>query len=998
MNDFKNVETMKYWCQKVLPLVYDDSLSYYEVLNKVVNKLNDLISNNDKLPVYIQNLIEQYISSGAIGEVVRDVLTNFMLNVKNPPNDLEPAKGDGSADDTEAIQGCIDYASKNGGMCVYFPSGVYLTHPLTIKENVSLFGFDRYNTRLVLRGGATTSLLTGNVTQFSMSGMTLDGNMDIQVNNVNLIDMNVESAIFSNMLLTDGYKLIRLTVNKILQLNNIIFDYSVIQHIELNGDGSVSASNIYMHNISTLKGVCLLEVNNNNSTFTNMFALGDTPLGYKIGGNDNFISGVIKNATTPYSDTGNNNTIKILGVTETNKMTGDYTINSNNNIENVKGKKTINADEVIIDSIKPLDYKEPSEYDEYFKTIPFKHGSNNYDVLVKGNQSVKGALENLNQAIVDEALTREESDNALETSINEETQERIDADLSLKDKIETETAERQQACSDITNALNDVKEKIFKTNAKFYGAIGDGKSHPLSEKFETITQAREVYPFAFTLEDEIDWCAIQKALTLGIQVYIPEGLYIINRPIHKNRCQTIYGDGGSYPVVNGNTNERKSYGTVIKKITAQGYTGLESYARGGTTPTYLGDINAIIIEATVEWDYENVCGCIRDICLYADENVEKEKRATGLYLFRSVNSNYSNILMYNVYDGVNGHDYFKVTFSNIVVTNGVNIGINLTATSNKLTNCYVTKSRVGYVITGFYHHLDNCACDYVTDISYWVKQAQGVKITGCGQELCLGNKFRIDKSDCVTIDTCFASGDNTLETLILPDYNQSGATLNLPAGEREYTVIVNDRSNVVFINTIIRPDSTKNIESKQIKVSKDSNVEFTNTVIGRKDWTFYEYIPNTYNQGVKNDGLPIITQVENNGITTNIGTTRRWLIGPCIYLLGNIYTDGLPANDDPFVVKFRDEHSNAGTRFLDPVLIEGENWNNPARPSSLYTPISLVSLVTTGVTYQGGIDPVDGKLRFYNSNGDVMSNNDVKTFASSNQNLRFFGIHVIKFN
>lgn len=33
-----------FWCQKVLPLVYDDSLSYYEVLCKVRDKLNEVIN------------------------------------------------------------------------------------------------------------------------------------------------------------------------------------------------------------------------------------------------------------------------------------------------------------------------------------------------------------------------------------------------------------------------------------------------------------------------------------------------------------------------------------------------------------------------------------------------------------------------------------------------------------------------------------------------------------------------------------------------------------------------------------------------------------------------------------------------------------------------------------------------------------------------------------------------------------------------------------------
>lgn len=40
------LETFKFWCFKVLPLVYDDSLSYYEVLCKVVDYINKLIEQD----------------------------------------------------------------------------------------------------------------------------------------------------------------------------------------------------------------------------------------------------------------------------------------------------------------------------------------------------------------------------------------------------------------------------------------------------------------------------------------------------------------------------------------------------------------------------------------------------------------------------------------------------------------------------------------------------------------------------------------------------------------------------------------------------------------------------------------------------------------------------------------------------------------------------------------------------------------------------------------
>ena len=58
-----------FWCQKVLPLVYDDSLSYYEVLCKMRDYINNLIDNDEKLADYTQelqneiNTINQWIAN-----------------------------------------------------------------------------------------------------------------------------------------------------------------------------------------------------------------------------------------------------------------------------------------------------------------------------------------------------------------------------------------------------------------------------------------------------------------------------------------------------------------------------------------------------------------------------------------------------------------------------------------------------------------------------------------------------------------------------------------------------------------------------------------------------------------------------------------------------------------------------------------------------------------------------------------------------------------------
>lgn len=43
------IDKLRYWCHKILPLVYDDSLSYYEVLCKTSAKLNEVIDSTNGL-------------------------------------------------------------------------------------------------------------------------------------------------------------------------------------------------------------------------------------------------------------------------------------------------------------------------------------------------------------------------------------------------------------------------------------------------------------------------------------------------------------------------------------------------------------------------------------------------------------------------------------------------------------------------------------------------------------------------------------------------------------------------------------------------------------------------------------------------------------------------------------------------------------------------------------------------------------------------------------
>lgn len=52
----RDLPYFKFWCQKVIPLVYEDSLSYYEILCKVVDYINDLIKSDNEIVENITQL------------------------------------------------------------------------------------------------------------------------------------------------------------------------------------------------------------------------------------------------------------------------------------------------------------------------------------------------------------------------------------------------------------------------------------------------------------------------------------------------------------------------------------------------------------------------------------------------------------------------------------------------------------------------------------------------------------------------------------------------------------------------------------------------------------------------------------------------------------------------------------------------------------------------------------------------------------------------------
>ena len=92
---YHELRPFRFWCQKVLPLVYDDSLSYYELLCKVVDYLNKTMEDVDNFNTDMDNLYTAYSE-------LQDYVNNYFstLDVQQEINNkLDQMVADGTLAD-----------------------------------------------------------------------------------------------------------------------------------------------------------------------------------------------------------------------------------------------------------------------------------------------------------------------------------------------------------------------------------------------------------------------------------------------------------------------------------------------------------------------------------------------------------------------------------------------------------------------------------------------------------------------------------------------------------------------------------------------------------------------------------------------------------------------------------------------------------------------------------------------------------------------------------
>jgi hypothetical protein len=110
-------------------------------------------------------------------------------------------------------------------------------------------------------------------------------------------------------------------------------------------------------------------------------------------------------------------------------------------------------------------------------------------------------------------------------------------------------------------------------NVQQFGAICDGQSHPLSQKFATLAAAQAVYPFVASLSQQIDYAALKATSNaafgadgsehgsanpqLNVPVYIPHGICNLGSDVWTIRNLSggrIIGDGPLATQIEGSGN------------------------------------------------------------------------------------------------------------------------------------------------------------------------------------------------------------------------------------------------------------------------------------------------------------------------------------------------------------------------------------------------------------------------------------------------------------
>jgi hypothetical protein len=234
------------------------------------------------------------------------------------------AVGDGTTDDTVAIQNAINTCSTNKQTLLFVGGGTYITTQLTMKSNMVIQG-DK-NTTLKLKASSTKGIFYTDVslTNIVIDSMIFDGNIANQtVVSGNAFNLDIVRILYASTATITNFNYTNNVFNNITGVlgdvapiytgnisNNLINDHYT-NCISVNGDNNIISNNIILSNLPNT---------------------GTAAWGILINGNNNIVS--YNNISL---STGSNITIDNLGIAAGNGNNNQYifnTINCNNRAKN----------------------------------------------------------------------------------------------------------------------------------------------------------------------------------------------------------------------------------------------------------------------------------------------------------------------------------------------------------------------------------------------------------------------------------------------------------------------------------------------------------------------------------------------------------------------------------------------------------------------------------------------------------------------------------------
>jgi hypothetical protein len=167
------------------------------------------------------------------------------------------AAGDGTTDDTVAIQGAIDAAETAGGGTVYFPAGIYkLTNTVNLKANVRLQGAGRRVTYLKQFTNSKKCLAQSNTSYYNdMSDISFTVNAG--VTGATLVQLEGGSTNIQNCNFVGAATGLVVSATYYVNLWGCEFGYQTSRGIQFSGSGGANSNSVSATKFGNITGDCI---------------------------------------------------------------------------------------------------------------------------------------------------------------------------------------------------------------------------------------------------------------------------------------------------------------------------------------------------------------------------------------------------------------------------------------------------------------------------------------------------------------------------------------------------------------------------------------------------------------------------------------------------------------------------------------------------------------------------------------------------------------------